>query len=273
VAFKTEDDMEETENTITKFVRRWSHTLLALAIALWWVGCGGGGIVSPEPRPATPRRELARMGYSIQAGAFANLDNAVRLAEILESQGLNAYYFVHHTGLYKVRFGDFPSRESARRKAETIQASGIIEEYYIVRPDDYAAMKYRKYGDSYLRNEIVKTAKRLIGVPYRWGGSSPDEGFDCSGLTMTVYRLNGLNLPRSSREQYRAGTPVARSQLLQGDLVFFATSGGRQISHVGIYAGDGKFIHAPKRGRRIRKESLSNSYFRARYAGARTYLN
>jgi len=213
------------------------------------------------------------MGYSIQAGAFANLDNAVRLAETLESEGLNAYYFVHDTGLYKVRFGDFPSKESARRKAETIQAEGIIEEYYIVRPDDYAAMKYRKYGDSYLRNEIVKTARRLIGVPYRWGGSSPDEGFDCSGLTMTVYRLNGLNLPRSSKEQYRAGTPVAQSQLLQGDLVFFATSGGRQISHVGIYAGDGKFIHAPKRGRRIRKESLSNNYFRARYVGARTYLN
>ena len=213
------------------------------------------------------------MGYSIQVGAFANLDNAVRLSEALESRGLNAYYFVHKTGLYKVRFGDFPSKESARRKAESIRAAGIIDRYYIVSPGDYADMKSRKYRGSYLRDEIVKTAERFIGVPYRWGGSSADEGFDCSGLTMTVYRLNGLNLPRSSREQYRAGTPISQSKLSQGDLVFFATSGGRRVSHVGLYAGGGKFIHAPKKGKRIRTESLSNSYFRSRYVGARTYLN
>ena len=213
------------------------------------------------------------MGYSIQVGAFSNLDNAVRLSEVLESQGLSAYYFVHKTGLYKVRFGDFHSKEVARRQAERITAAGFIDQYYIVSPDDYAAMKYRKYRASYLRDEIVKTAERFIGVSYRWGGSSPDKGFDCSGLTMTVYRLNGLNLPRSSRQQYRAGAPISRSQISRGDLVFFATSGGRRVSHVGLYAGDGKFIHAPKKGKRIRTESLSNPYFRTRYLGARTYLN
>ena len=213
------------------------------------------------------------MGYSIQVGAFTNLDNAVRLSEALERKGLNAYYFVHNIGLYKVRFGDFPSKESARRRAESIRAAGILDEYYIVSPEDYAAAKYRKYSSGYLRDEIVKSAERFIGVPYRWGGSSPKKGFDCSGLTMTVYRLNGLSLPRSSRKQYKAGTPIGRSQLLRGDLVFFATSGGRQVSHVGIYSGDGKFIHAPKKGKRIRTESLSNSYFRSRYVGARTYLN
>jgi cell wall-associated NlpC family hydrolase len=213
------------------------------------------------------------MGYSIQVGAFANLDNAVRLSEALDGQGLNAYYFVHQTGLYKVRFGDFPSKESARRQAEIIRAAGTIDEYYIVGPTDYAAVRSRKHGGSDLRDELVNTAERFIGVPYRWGGSSADAGFDCSGLTMTVYRLNGLNLPRSSREQYRVGTPISRSQLSQGDLVFFATSGGRRVSHVGIYAGGGRFIHAPKQGKRIRTESLSNSYFRSRYLGARTYLN
>jgi hypothetical protein len=213
------------------------------------------------------------MGYSIQVGAFTNLDNAVRLSEALERKGLNAYYFVHNVGLYKVRFGDFPSKGTARRQAESMRAAGILDEYYIVSPEDYAAAKHRKYSGSHLRDEIVQSAERFIGVPYRWGGSSPKQGFDCSGLTMTVYRLNGLSLPRSSREQYKAGTPIGRSQLLRGDLVFFATSGGRQVSHVGIYSGDGKFIHAPKKGKRIRTESLSNSYFRSRYVGARTYLN
>ena len=213
------------------------------------------------------------MRYSIQLGAFENLGNAVRLSEALERRGLNPYYFVHKTGLYKVRFGDFPSKESARRKAEVVRAAGIIDEYYIVSPEDYAATRSRKHGANYLRDEILRTAKRFIGVPYRWGGSSADAGFDCSGLTMTVYRLNGLNLPRVSKEQFKTGTPIPRSQLLRGDLVFFATSGGRRVSHVGIYAGNGKFIHAPRKGKRIRAESLSKAYFRSRYLGARTYLN
>ncbi|GAJ19868.1 unnamed protein product, partial [marine sediment metagenome] len=108
--------------------------------------------------------------------------------------------------------------------------------------------------------------------PYQWGGSSVDDGFDCSGLAMAVYQLNGLNLPRSSKEQYRAGIPIKQSQLKKGDLIFFATSRGKKVSHVGIYTGDNKFIHAPRKGKRIRTDSLSNRYFEARYAGAKTYL-
>jgi hypothetical protein len=212
------------------------------------------------------------MRYSIQVGAFANLDNAVRLTDSLERRGLDAYYFVSRKGLYKVRFGDFASKKKARRKAESLQASGIIDEYYIVSPNEYAVVRKKKYGKKYLRDEIVQTAEGYIGLPYRWGGSSPERGFDCSGLTMTVYRLNGLNLPRSSREQYRTGTSIKRSQLQRGDLVFFATSGRGRVSHVGIYAGRGKFIHSPGRGKTIRRESISNSYFRKRYVGSRTYL-
>ena len=89
---------------------------------------------------------------------------------------------------------------------------------------------------------------------------------------MTVYRLNGLNLPRSSTQQYQTGTPISRSSLQRGDLIFFATAGGKRVSHVGIYAGDGRFIHAPKSGGKIGFESLSNTYFSRRYVGARTYL-
>jgi cell wall-associated NlpC family hydrolase len=118
----------------------------------------------------------------------------------------------------------------------------------------------------------VETARRFIGLPYQWGGSSLDDGFDCSGLTMAVYRINGLNLPRMSKEQYRAGIPIKKGQLKNGDLVFFATSRGKRVSHVGIYTGDNKFIHAPGKGRRICAASLSKKYFKTRYAGARTYL-
>jgi hypothetical protein len=238
------------------------------------VSCGGKAPVPYDSRPVYPQKTIARLGYSIQVGAFANLDNAVRLSKALEQSGLDAYYFVHKTGLYKVRFGNFPTKKAAREKAEAVRATGIIDAYYLVSPEDYAVARQKKRGGRhYLRNEIVGTAKKFIGVPYRWGGSSRREGFDCSGLTMVVYQLNGLNLPRSSREQYRVGTPIEKSQLSQGDLVFFATSGGRRVSHVGIYVGNDRFIHAPRRGKKIRTEHLTKKYFRNRYVGARTYLN
>ena len=89
---------------------------------------------------------------------------------------------------------------------------------------------------------------------------------------MTVYQLNGLDLPRTSRQQWKSGSPIGRDQLLKGDLVFFATSAGRRVSHVGIYAGENKFIHAPRRGKSIRVTSLSNTYYRKRYLGARRFL-
>jgi len=252
---------------------KWSHIFVALLLILFTGGCGEKAVVSPDSRPGVPgKRRLAYIGYSIQVGAFSNLNNAVQLYESLKNHGVNAYYFVHKTGLYKVRFGDFPSKETARRKAEGLRATGVIAEYYIVSPDDYAVVKQRKYGRRYLRDEIVRTAKSFIGLPYRWGGSSSDYGFDCSGLSMTVYYLNGLNLPRSSKEQYRSGIPVRRSQLLRGDLVFFAISKGRKVSHVGIYAGDDRFIHAAGSGKKVRIDSLSNRYFKTRYLGTRTYL-
>lgn len=245
------------------------------AIALLCIlvgGCGGKIAVVPSTEPIVPQRELARIGYAIQVGAFSDLNNAVRLTKTLQDRGVDAYYFVHKTGLYKVRFGDFPSKESASRKAKHFLASGIIDEYYIVGPEDYPTLTYRKDDTIYLRNEIINTAKSFIGVPYRWGGVSPERGFDCSGLSMAVYHLNGLNLPRSSKAQWQAGSPVNRRQLSKGDLVFFATSGGREISHVGIYVGEDKFIHAPGRNKKIRFDSLSKRYFRRRYVGARTYL-
>jgi len=225
-----------------------------------------------RPEPSSAKTKLTRMGYSIQVGAFSDLGNAIRLTESLEGQGLNAYYFRHNSGLYKVRFGDYATKDAALATADRLKKADIVLTYYIVDPGDYALARERVYGREYFREEIVETAESFIGLPYRWGGSSADTGFDCSGLTMAVYHLNGLNLPRSSWAQYKAGDPVQRSALDKGDLVFFATSGGKRVSHVGVYAGDKSFIHAPGKGKRIRMDSLSNRYYAVRYVGARTYL-
>ncbi len=116
--------------------------------------------------------------------------------------------------------------------------------------------------------KILRTAYSQLGLRYRRGGSSPRTGFDCSGFTAWVFDKYGIDLPRSSREQYHIGRKVKRSNLKKGDLVFFRTR-GRRISHVGIYLEDGKFIHSPRTGRRIHVSSLDQGYWGRRYVGGR----
>lgn len=230
------------------------------------------GLLDTCPAADQTTTPLTKMGYSIQVGAFSNLDNAVRLEQVLTERGIDAYYFRHESGLYKVRFGNHPNYLSARAEAEKLQAQGLIGNFFIVFPEDYAVARAPAGDNNDLRNELVSTARRFIGVPYRWGGTDSDNGFDCSGLTMVCYRLNGLNLPRVSRSQYRAGRCVAKKDLQAGDLVFFATKGGTRVTHVGMYIGNGQFIHAPRTGKTVRIANLSNSFFTRTYVGARTYL-
>ena len=224
---------------------------------------------SPDQQEEAP---LQKMGYSIQVGAFANLDNAVRLEQALEARGIDAYYFRHESGLYKVRFGNHASYQPARSEAQRLQTQGLIDTFFIVFPEDYSAARIQQSGKGDLRSELVKTARRFIGIPYLWGGTTADNGFDCSGLTMVSYRLNGLNLPRVSRSQFKAGKWVSKEKLRPGDLVFFATKGGTRVTHVGMYVGDGNFIHAPRTGKTVRIEKLSNGFFARTYMGGRTYL-
>lgn len=235
-------------------------------------GCGGQALVRPEPPPARPKPALPALRYTIQAGAFKNIDNAVRLTQRLLGQKLSAYHFIDDSGFYKVRIGNFSSREEAVGRAERLKTARVIDEYFIIAPEDYAAARRETAGEAQLRAEIIRTAERFIGVPYQWGGESTISGFDCSGLTMVVYQLNGLELPRTSSEQWAAGRPVAEESLSKGDLVFFATRSGRNVSHVGIYLGENRFLHAPRRGNAIQVAALSGDYYRARYLGGRSYF-
>lgn len=225
-------------------------------------------------QPENQTKKLVRTGYVIQVGAFSVLDNAVRMTAILEDKGLEPYYFRHESGLYKVRFGDYSSRKQALERATALSQAAVIPDYYIVQPEEQPAAKADVYGPAYLRNNLVNTAEKFLGIPYTWGGTSPEDGFDCSGLTMTVYKLNGFNLPRNSRMQFRAGEAVSRADLKKGDLVFFATGNSPEnVSHVGIYIGGGRFIHAPGRDARIRIDRLDEHYYKQSYAGARSYIN
>ncbi len=119
---------------------------------------------------------------------------------------------------------------------------------------------------------IVEQAVAMIGIPYHWGGNDPGEGLDCSGFVRYVYRnTTGLLLPRQSAQISKAGSAVAKPDLHPGDLVFFDTPRG-PATHVGIYMGDHRFIHAPKTGAYIRVESMTSPYWASRYHGARRFV-
>ncbi|MDH0748261.1 C40 family peptidase [Pseudomonas sp. GD03842] len=123
-------------------------------------------------------------------------------------------------------------------------------------------------------DDVLLRAIGLVGTPYRWGGNTPDSGFDCSGLIGYVYRdAAGILLPRSTREMISLrGPDIDRSQLQTGDLVFFATNGGSNVSHAGIYVGEGRFVHAPATGGTVKLDSLDKPYWQKAWLNAKRVI-
>ena len=121
-------------------------------------------------------------------------------------------------------------------------------------------------------NEVVLYAMHLMDIEYKFGGTNPDTGLDCSGMVSYIYRqAAGIDLPHNAREIAKLGKQVGLEDARPGDLVLFNTD-GHPFSHVGIYIGEGRFIHAPKRNGNIRIDSLERGYFKARLEAVRTYF-
>ncbi|MFZ0254525.1 MAG: C40 family peptidase [Gammaproteobacteria bacterium] len=114
--------------------------------------------------------------------------------------------------------------------------------------------------------EVVAVAKTLVGAPYKYGGTTPD-GFDCSGLVQYAYKKAGLNVPRSTKAQLRYAASVSVANVSAGDVLFFRVS-DRKVAHVGIYTGDGRFIHAPSTGRRVSYSRIDNPFWKKRLVSA-----
>jgi len=145
--------------------------------------------------------------------------------------------------------------EPAPRSGSSTPSEGDTGSSRPVVPDAVPAPSNRHPG----LEQVARTARRMTGVPYNYGGSSP-RGFDCSGLVYYAYREAGFVVPRTSREQLRASRPLTLKEALPGDLVFFSTP--EKVSHVGIYLGGQQFVHAPSTGKSVEIETLEQDYYR-----------
>ncbi|QMU07449.1 C40 family peptidase [Levilactobacillus suantsaii] len=118
---------------------------------------------------------------------------------------------------------------------------------------------------------LLALSRQLLGTPYLWGGLTP-QGVDCSGLAYSVHRTLGYRIPRDAQDQFTAGYPIAPEALRPGDLIFFATDHGTgHVHHVGLYAGQGQMLHAPRPGQTVAQTPLTTAPFAAEYAGARRF--
>ena len=170
--------------------------------------------------------------------------------------------------------GDFgPATVDAIRsfqETQGIEADGMIDSttFKLLIGRD---MPEITHGANYIGRRIVNTAHQYLGVPYVFGGNSPRTGLDCSAYVKLVYSQVGIELPRTADAQYTRGTPVSVTDLIPGDAVFFQTY-APGASHVGIYIGDGNFIHASS-SRGVTVSSLSAAYYSSHYLGARRMIN
>ena len=237
-------------------------------------------------------KENAELGYGVVNGTSVNMRKGpgTSYSTVAKAnKGDKAYIIGINTGWYKVIYGDkvcyirsdymdltevpYENKDSKKsplffRSGKStgvkVSADALKVAQGIVAEDTPVVETPSKS----LGEQIVAKAKTCLGVPYVWNGTSM-KGFDCSGLVYYVLKNLGYSPNRSSSEQYKMGTYVSKSKLEPGDLVFFAGTYKSGISHVGIYIGDGKFIHSPHSGDVVKISDLNSSYYKSHYYGAR----
>jgi cell wall-associated NlpC family hydrolase len=167
-------------------------------------------------------------------------------------------------------------REEDRQAYEMKQAIRESEarqqdmQHYLLASRSVHLARYAQLEKAKLGQKVAQQAVKFVGTPYVWGGTNP-QGFDCSGFTQYIYSQNGVAVPRNSYDQYQVGKEIHKNELQPGDLVFFTTYAPGP-SHLGIYIGDGKFVHALNRETGVTTSTLDADYYRDRFLGAKRVL-
>ncbi len=206
--------------------------------------------ITPTPQPSEPTEPTVQTGtvvggtINIRTGPSTDYDRIT-----LVYTGRQVTILGEENGWYHIQFDN---------------VDGYIYGQYLQKNAPAPAITDGSFGA-----QVAALAQQYLGVPYVYGGSTPS-GFDCSGFTMYIYGLAGVSLPHSATEQlYRHGAPVEKADLQVGDAVFFFRPGTSSIGHVGIYIGDGNFVHARTSIARVSIDSLNSTYYRNYYAGAK----
>ena len=218
--------------------------------------------------------------YAVRFGDFATKDKARAIASKLVADRLiDTYYIAPPNEVVFARPKEPVWQKAAPEEIRTPRESPRSEAAKVARGRNQGKTVETPEKLQPKQNKVDKdmgaiaarTAERFVGIPYRWGGENVVDGMDCSGFVRAVYNLCGISIPRTSREQFTAGEAVIKSDLRDGDLVFFGSSDDK-INHVGIYVGNGKFVHAPRRGEEIKVTNVDESYFEKHFIGARRYF-
>lgn len=180
----------------------------------------------------------------------------------------NNYYTPPPEILPFVPFDSAPiaGRNLFQSNQQTQQTRRVMNRSYQPQPRSYQPSPNRVGAANHLsaqRQQIIAAAKQQLGIKYRWGGNTPRQGFDCSGFTKYSLKSLGANIPRTAAQQSKASRTIKRSDLRPGDMIFFKTK-GRRVNHVGIYLGNGKFIHAASGGGRVMTDDLRKNYWQKR---------
>lgn len=237
-------------------------------------------------------KENAELGYGVVNGTSVNMRKgpSTSYASVAKaSKGDKAYIIGINTGWYKVIYGEnicyirsdyldlteipYENKDSKKsplffrggKSTGTPVSADALKVAQDIATEDTPVVEAPSES---LGGQIVAKAKTCLGVPYVWNGTSM-KGFDCSGLVYYVLKSVGYSPNRSSSEQYKMGSYVSKSNLQPGDLVFFAGTYKSGISHVGIYIGNGQFIHSPHSGDVVKISDLNSSYYKEHYYGAR----
>ncbi len=223
----------------------------------------------------------------------------------LAERGYNVYILYGEE--YEVRLGGFDTREKAQAMAEKLRADeklvARVDEEEDLDPEPSGQLpalreqpaeeedpgreadeeSYKAYDDPQAQR-IISVALDLFGHPYKYGGTTIGRGIDCSYFSQRIFKEMGVSLPRTAREQFKAGIPVKKGELMTGDLLFFqktyyTTKKGKKkrpastrINHVGVYLSNGEFIHATINAKRVTISNLDEPYYTKRFAGARRVL-
>lgn len=235
-------------------------------------------------------RENAELGYGKVNGTSVNLRSGPSTAYKAVAQankGDKAYIIGLNQGWYKVIYGEkicyirsdymdlteipYENKDSENSPIffRNGKSTGIpVSASALKAAQDPDYKEEEEENEVSLGEQIVAVAESCLGTPYVWGGESPS-GFDCSGLVYYVLKTLGYSPYRTASSQYKMGTYVSKDNLQPGDLVFFAGTYKSGISHVGIYVGDGQFIHSPSSGEVVSYDSLTSGYYASHYYGAR----